>query len=93
MTFIWDLIFSNFSNFFSLNGYLSELEENNHNYLDDCKTNKNKLFFHMMRLPSAMTFALVAPKKFGGVEFTPNCAVVVQRILCVFIWKPTAYCI
>lgn len=47
----------------------------------------------MMRLPSAMTFALVAPKKFGGVESTPNCAVVVQRILCVFIWKPTAYCI
>lgn len=91
MTFIWDLIFSNF---FSLNGYLSELEENNHNYLDDCKTQtKISIFFHMMRLLSAMTFALVAPKKFGGVEFTPNCAVVVQRILCVFIWKPTAYCI
>lgn len=33
-------------NFFSLNGYLSELEENNHNYLDDCKTQtKISIFF------------------------------------------------
>lgn len=86
MTFIWDLIF------FSLNGYLSELEENNHNYLDDCKTQtKISIFFSHDEITQCYDFCSSGSKEVwrGGV-YPKLCCSGTENSMCIYM---ETYCL